>query len=261
MEKTLSILLIEDDQDTCSEFEQCIEKFEDLVLVGITDNSYEGITYVKGYLPNVVILDLELHLGGGSGLLFLQDLKNLDIAVSPFILVTTNNSSQLTYDYVRQLGADFIMAKHQADYTPMAAIELLRMMKDIIVTKSLGKVSRHSTTETPVQQSQRIRRLICLELDLVGINPKMIGYKYLTDAIQLIIDAPGKRVSAIIGEKYGKTENSVDRAMRHVINNAWHTTDIEDLLTHYTAKINSDRGVPTVSEFIFYYAHKVKNRY
>ena len=35
-------------------------------------------------------------------------------------------------------------------------------------------------------------------------------------------------------------------------------TDIEDLLKHYTAKVNSEKGCPTITEFICYYANKLK---
>lgn len=33
---------------------------------------------------------------------------------------------------------------------------------------------------------------------------------------------------------------------------------IEDLTTYYTAKINYETGIPTPTEFIYYYANKIK---
>jgi flavin-binding protein dodecin len=47
----------------------------------------------------------------------------------------------------------------------------------------------------------------------------------------------------VIGQKYGKTESSVERAMQNAINKAWRTCDIDDLLHYYTARISSDKGV------------------
>ena len=58
-----------------------------------------------------------------------------------------------------------------------------------------------------------------------------------------------------------KTENSVERAMQNAIDRTWKTTDINVLLKHYTAKINPDRGAPTITEFIHYYAQQIKNDY
>ena len=86
-----------------------------------------------------------------------------------------------------------------------------------------------------------------------------MGYRYLIDAIQIIMKEPTHNVCSIIGNTYHKTEASVERAMQNAINKAWKTSDINDLLLYYTAKISSDKGVPTVTEFIYYYVHKLMN--
>ena len=49
-----------------------------------------------------------------------------------------------------------------------------------------------------------------------------------------------------------------ERAMQNAIHRAWKKADIEDLLKHYTAKVNSEKGCPTITEFICYYANKLK---
>ena len=49
--------------------------------------------------------------------------------------------------------------------------------------------------------------------------------------------------------------------MQNAINRAWAISNIDDLLENYTAKISSSKGVPTLTEFIFYYANKIKNEY
>ena len=64
-----------------------------------------------------------------------------------------------------------------------------------------------------------------------------------------------------MSEKYGKTEASVERAMQSAIDRAWKTAYIDDLEKYYTARINSTRGVPTLKEFIYYYAEKIKHEY
>ena len=42
------------------------------------------------------------------------------------------------------------------------------------------------------------------------------------------------------------------------INNAWRSTSIDDLMMHYKARINYETGVPTPTEFIYYYKDKIK---
>lgn len=261
LEKCLSVLLVEDDDIACRDIRNYIDELNDLELIGITNNSNKAIEYVSDLLPDVVILDLELHQGGGNGLLFLNELKQLDLIYYPYILITTNNTSAVTYEYARQSGADFIMAKHQTDYSSKNAVDFLELMKDAILSKKASRSPAHNTAESPSQRNKRIVRMISLELDYVGISPKAVGYTYLVEAIQLIIDKPSSNLCAVIGEKHGKTDSSIERAMQNAINKAWRTSDINDLIGHYKAKVSSDKGVPTLTEFVYYYANKIKNQY
>ncbi len=134
--------------------------------------------------------------------------------LTAYILVTTNNTSVITYEYARQLGADFIMSKHQADFSSKGAVGFLQMMKGAILSKKELKASEHSTTEAPEQRKKRIMRKINQELDNIGISPKAVGYKYLADAIELIIQKPVNNLCAVIGSNYGKTDASVERVCK-----------------------------------------------
>lgn len=260
-DKKLSILLIEDDKAACDEIKRHIETFDDLNLVGVTDNSEVAVDSVKSLLPEAIILDLELHQGGGNGLVFLSELKQLDLPFHPYILITTNNTSAVTYDFAREAGADFIMSKHQTGYSAKGAVEFLRMLKPAIFSKIDSDSPQHKTTESPEQKLKRIIRQIGVELNYVGISPKHVGYQYLSDAIQLVLDKQRNNLCSIIGKKYGKTEASVERAMQNAIDKAWRISDLEDLIKHYTARISSEKGIPTITEFIYYYANKIKNDY
>ena len=187
MERELQVVLIEDDPIACKEFKEYIDTVSDVMLVEITNNAYRAIDFVKNSLPDVVILDLELHEGQGNGLLFLQELRKLSLLNTPYILITTNNTSPTTYDAARRLGADFIMSKHQKDYSVPNTVEFLRTLKDIIQSR-FNIVSDTSPMEvTQAQADKRIERMIAAELDFIGISPKAIGYRYLTDAIILVI--------------------------------------------------------------------------
>ena len=107
----LTILLIDDDKTACDEIENCISHTDDMYLVGITDNIYAALEQVQTTHPDVILLELELHHGSGNGLFFLQKLSQMQLAVKPFILITTNNTSPVTFSSARQFGADFILVK------------------------------------------------------------------------------------------------------------------------------------------------------
>ena len=259
MERQLSILLVEDDPILCKQTIRYVDSLDDVALVGVTNNSTEALALIQSHLPDAVILGLELHFGSGNGLLLLQNMRQCDLPRIPYVLITTNNSSLVTYESARQLGADFILSKHQRDYTPEGAVDFLRMMKAVIQNRPTASGgSSPEPMESPELQKRRLTRRICAELDSIGISSKAVGYRYLVDSIQLIIQQPTHNLCSVIAEKYGKTESSVERAMQNAIARAWRTTPIDDLLRLYTARIRSDRGVPTLTEFIYYYANEIK---
>ena len=256
--KVLSILIIEDDVAACRELRQYIEKISDLKLAGITGDSDEGIEMIRSMLPDVVILDIELHHGHGNGILFLAKLNTLMLPMRPYILITTNNSSNITYESARQLGADFIMSKHKPDYSAQYVIEFVRMMQHAILSRQPSNPELLEKEDSFEKNLPAYTRRVYRELDWVGISPRNIGYRYLADAILLIMKDPSANVYRELADANKKSDASVERAMQNAINRAWRHSDIEELLTHYTAKVRSEKGVPTTLEFVYYYANKIK---
>ena len=260
MDRPLSVLLVEDEPLDCQKMVKQIESTSDVLLVGVTNNTVKAMEYVTDYLPDAIILDLELHKGGGNGLTFLDSLQKMELSAPIYVLVTTNNISHITHERARQMGADFIMLKSQDDYGAKAVIEFLSSLKNVI--HSNKKVNLHlEDVDSPVQKRQRIINRVITELDRIGIPPNAIGRKYLLEGILIIINGQTEKIYSAISAKFEKTDASVERAMQNAIAKAWRTTHIDDLEKYYTARIHSAKGVPTVMEFIFYYAEKIQNDY
>ena len=256
--KTLNILIIEDDVAACRELRRYIENISDMKLAGITGDSDKGVELAKNVLPDVVILDIELHHGAGNGITFLAKLNALNLSMRPYILITTNNSSNITYESARNLGADFIMSKHKPDYSAQYVIEFIRMIQHAILSRRPAVTENLSEEDNYEKNLPIYTRRVYRELDWVGISPKNIGYRYLADAILLIMKDSSANVYRELAEMYKKSDASVERAMQNAINRAWRHSDIEELLSHYTARIRSEKGVPTTLEFVYYYANKLK---
>jgi len=262
MEKKLNVLIIEDNQMECEALKEYAQTTDDIHIIAATNRACAGIEYVKGFLPDAIILDLELHGGEGSGISFLNALNQLDIPFYPYVLVTTNNINFVTHTKIRNNGAGFIMTKNQEDYSAQCVIEFLRDMKTVIKSNTHKKSSHSSLTtlEAPEEFSKRLSWMINKDLDLIGLSSKMKGRKYLKEGIQILVqDKPDPSVYSLIAEKYKKTDASVERAMQSVINHAWRTMPIEDLKKYYTAYINPKRGVPTNTELMFHYAEKIRH--
>ncbi len=257
----LSVLIIEDDPNTCSSFIQHANSMDNIHIIDIVDDATIAINLIKFHHPDAIILDLELHLGGGTGLDILKALNTFSLPYRPYVLITTNNSSITTHNYARKLGADFILTKQQRGYSEKSALSFLQdMICDIKDFQHNNLQPDSSYHESNPLMHNYIQQCVMEELNLIGINPKFIGYKYLQDAITMTIKSSDVNFYKEIAQKYKRAENSIERAMRYAIDNAWKTSDIDDLLRHYTAKISSERGVPTVMEFISYYALKIKEK-
>jgi CheY-like chemotaxis protein len=298
MEKPLQILLVEDERTECEEIQSYTDSLDDVSLIAATASSADALSIVYEKQPDAVILDLELHDGSGNGLMFLMELEKRRPAKRPYILITTNNSSRTTHEAARQLGADFIITKYEDGYCAQYVIDFLRMMRKIIAKQTVTdtvaastptyfsdstteNTSAHFTGSTtkntsahftdsaspqpaleqkePVLSADNLNTWIYEQLNLIGINPKSVGYRYLADAIRIKYEDPDAHLLAALAPIHKKSDASIERAMQNAINRAWRISDPEDLLTNYTARIHSERGVPTIMEFIFYYSTKLRN--
>ncbi len=258
MEKPLSILLIEDEPSECQEIIKYVESKDDVQLVGVTNNIEKALEYFVDFQPDAIILDLELHQGHGDGLTFLDLLRDRRHSYPVYVLVTTNNISHVTHNGARKLGADFIMVKSQEDYCAKRVVEFLYSLRHVI--QSNRKTAALPTDISLYEHNHsRYKNRIITELDRIGISPNVLGRKYLLDSIMLLLEDESGKYSTAVSVKYGKSVASVERAMQNAIENAWKSTHIDDLLRYYTAPIRSSKGMPTMTEFIYYYAEKIKN--
>lgn len=267
MRNQLSVILIEDDEASCLAMEAYFRELDGIDIIRTTNSSSQALEYVRNLNPDAVILDLELHNGAGSGIAFLSGLNALCSAAAgntgterrltkrPYVLITTNNSSQTTYHAVRRLGADFILYKHQEDYSPKNVAEILLGVCTTEAFTSHSETAQHTTAISDMD----LRKKICAELDNINISPRLRGYTYLADAIEIYTRERVPNVSSVIGKKHRKTGDSVERAMQNAINKAWGKADIDTLRKNYTAYVSPETGVPTIMDFVCYYANKIKN--
>ncbi len=262
MPKRINLLVVEDDQNLCLEYEEYCKDLDDVFLIGTSGYSDEALNITKEFLPNAVVLDLELIYGGGSGMDYLLKLSDLHLQVRPYILVVTNNLSRVTHAFCHNCGADFIMVKSQPDYSVPNVVNMLRSVIANIPDMNPTKETCSPAIKKRIEEDydKRLVQRICTELDIIGISPRYKGRNYLRDAIEMVCHKEQTYICNEIAKKYQKSSASVERAMQNAIDRAWKTTDITTLEEHYRAYVNPTKGVPTLTEFIYYYADKVKNR-
>lgn len=253
----MKVLLVEDDEIECAIYREIIKNKEDIKLVDSTNSSKEAIKYVKNYKPDAVILDLELTNGEGSGFEFIEDLKKLKLNKRPKIVVTTNIYSDSVYNFLHKNKVDFIFYKNQVNYSHNNVLNILLLLNEYEEPNKLEKIELDNNSE-----NEKLSNLINNELDLIGVASHLKGRKYLFDSIQFFIQNSEneENVSIIqfLVNKYKRSNSTISRAMQNAILHAWRISSLEDLTALYTARINYETGVPTPTEFIYYYADKIK---
>ena len=261
--KIIEIILIEDDKNDCADFENYINSRNDVKLVAVTDSDIEGLDLIKKHSPDAIILDIELHNGSGNANSFelIEKLQTCKLSKKPKIIVNTVVSSNTIYDYLHDKGVDIIFYKKQQNYSVENVINTLVLLSGYSEDKSF---TGNIVVEDTKDNRENISDMINDELNLIGISLHMEGRKYLHDAIYYLItnSDESEKVSAVqhLTSKYKRASSTISRDMQNAILHAWRISSLEDLETYYTAKINYETGIPTPTEFIYYYADKIKKR-
>ncbi len=257
MNKRISILIIEDDEDACDSYVDYVKPLKQFNIVAITNDSSKGIELTMSRKPDVVILDLELQKGSGSGLSYMSWYRDCYMENKPIIIITTYNSSQYIHTSVRNMGADFIFTKFADNYSEAFVIEQLKIITDnLIEQKSSEKILNVSMTKE--QDIARYKHLLFDEFNKLGLRPKLAGYEYLADAVIFYkMYSVKNNITKELADKYHKSSSSIERAMQRAIETTWNHSCVDDLLEHYQGRISHESGIPTNLEFISYYAHKL----
>ena len=259
--KPMTILLIEDDEIECQKYKSYVETVENIKIIGTTNSSNEGLEYFKKYIPEAIILDIELHKGQGSGIEFLEESKSLMTEFKPIIVVTTNASSSILYDKLHEDGVDLIFYKKQVDYSPKLIISSLLSLRKTLYKYGNTNKNNILFMETPADYENKISKRIDAELNLIGISSHLKGRQYIHDAIVYLIKendkGEGESVFNYLANIYKKSSSSISRVIQTAINYAWRKSSQDDLEMYYTNKIDYRTGVPTPTELIYYYKDKI----
>lgn len=256
--KAMKILIIEDDINDCNNFINCMRSRKDVELVAVTDSDIDGLRYVKTKHPEGIVLDLELNnskTGNTDSLEFLSNLKKLKLNYEPIVIVTTHVNSKRTYDILHRNGVDLILYKDNPKYS------CDRVLNHFINLREAPENANMISIEDEIEENEnKISDLIHYELELVGITSKLKGREYIHDAILFLIQNEKSDVNVIqyLTKIHKKSATTITNGIQNAIIHGWRVSAIEDLMEHYTAKVNHETGIPTPMEFIYYYRDKIK---
>ncbi|MCL2357827.1 MAG: sporulation initiation factor Spo0A C-terminal domain-containing protein [Defluviitaleaceae bacterium] len=266
MNNRMSLLFIEDEPTDIQKFQALIKaEYDEKICLNMTDSSSEAADFTLGKKRpkqavesiNAVILDLELHKGEGRGKDYLQKIQGYE--PRPIIVVVTNTMSAVTYNEIRDFGVELIYYKRQKGFSPKVVIDDLLDM-----WRAQGGIGTNVATEweeTESEKDERIRSLINDELNQINMSVKYNGRTHAADAIFLLINKKATDSNAVynhVADEADITYSSVIRNVQTAINSAWDKGNADELSIHYTAPITAETGAPTPTEFIRFYADKIK---
>ena len=258
----MKFILIEDDNNICEDYKDYFFNRDDIDLVSVTNSSDQGIKDVTTHLPDAVILDIELNSGQGSGMQFLEDLKNLDLDFKPLISVTTHIPNPDTHRHMHFSGANFVISKLREDFSPELVVRDLFLMQKTRCNIRTAAATRASNVESIGERKKRISKRIDAELNKYAMGIHLIGRKYLHASILYDVMEEQKvhklTASQYLAKDNNKTFSNIGNNMKSALEHAWDKTSPEDLKINYPVNSNYDSCVPTPTEFISFYSSKIK---
>lgn len=87
----------------------------------------------------------------------------------------------------------------------------------------------------------------------IGISPKLKGYYYIRDMLQLMQEEPGRKVCALyedVAGMHGVTWCNVEHSIRYAIERAFTKASAEELDAVFGSYRNVKTGMPANKEFL-----------
>jgi DNA-binding NarL/FixJ family response regulator len=261
----MRIVLIEDEARECRDFmDYANTRPNDIVFVGMTGISNEGMQLVKHKMPEAIIVDLELNKGEGSGYDFLDEFYNTEFIARPICVITTRNRNKDVHSYLHdKYGISTLFYKNQRNYGPEMVIRHLLRFREMYYSQESGRVeSDFKSSEAPEDLEKRIKGRIKAELNAIQMSTKYKGRRAAEEAIYTLLSkdyGDDERIFNELAKKHNMHYNNFTRNIQNAINKVWNNPgNVDMLLKHYTAPVSGDNGSPTPTEFIHYYADLIR---
>lgn len=203
-------------------------------------NGAELIDNIKTLKPDVVIMDAFMNHIDALGVL--MRINEMNPVKRPLIIVMSYiNNNDFQKNFIRA-GADYCFIK------PVEARMVAERVVQMLSWKDVGVFANSQT-------SQEIEVVISDILHNIGIPVKVKGYRYLREAILIVVENPASinYVTTIlypaIAEKYNSDPASVERAMRYAIKQAWDRGNVFAFKSYFSLAVKNPKK-PTNSEFV-----------
>ena len=239
--KSISVLVADNNPLLLKELSQEIERDEQLNLIGTTDNGKNAYDLIQSYQPDVVLFDLLLPIYDGFSLVEKLKYSDVNMEGTKLILTSPMTNPSLVSEMFRR-GIDYVLAK------PYDVNELTEKIKRFYSIMNSSQYKSCGATNKKAKISNILKSL--------GIPVKLSGYRYISTAIEMVIqdetflDSVTKLLYPEVAKQHHSTPQRVEKAIRHAIEVAWTTNKDNLSLPDFKQCVCVGKKRPTNSEFI-----------
>lgn len=251
MNERIKVLVADDNDITRQMIVDCLLDDDQIDVVGQASDGKEAIKFIKLYEPDVVLLDLVMPMADGIGVM--EAVSEEAGGKKPQYIVISAAGSEDIVNQALQTGAAYFIMK------PFDGEALIKRVKRMCNEQA-------PVIHEPIQASPDIEQMVVALLRDVGVSVRMIGYKYLKEAIILAINdsdsltSVTKYIYPAIASRFGSSPSNVERNIRYAIESSWEKRTEEKYLDFQNEVFSDKSKKPTNSEFINFCAEKILYR-
>ncbi len=264
--KKIKVGIVDDNKDFCDVVSDYLKKQDNIELLFVANDGVKATEYLGSgaEIPDVLVLDLIMPHLDGFGVL--EALNTIQLQKYPRVIMTSAVGQDSITQKAMGMGAQYYLVK------PVNLGLLTKRINQI--SESVEKLMNEKESgESNLRKSLVLKDSVVnndLEIDItnliheVGVPAHIKGYKYLRDAIGLVVNnmdllgAVTKELYPTIAAMNNTTASRVERAIRHAIELAWNRGKLETLDSLFGYTVKTDKGKPTNSEFIAIIADKLR---
>ena len=214
------VLLADRDGFYLQRLKRCLERKNDMSVVGMTDSGPNVLEQAKRLQPNIILMDI--LLGERDGFWVLEQLHKEGIDCI-CILISAIDSDKVVRRAIH-LGADYYMAK------PIQGDLLLERIHQLLDSEESSEkpVRKQESIPYPVEMTyHNPESEISMLLSRMGISASIKGYAFIRKAVMLAVEDEDvligitKGLYPCIARQYKTSASKVERAIRHAIESAW----------------------------------------
>lgn len=228
---------------------------EGIEVVGEASDGAIAVQVIKDTHPDIVLLDLIMPMVDGIGVMeeIARDAEYGEH--KPQYIVVSAAGSEDIVNQALQTGASYFIMK------PFDGEALIKRVKHIAGEGANDSCQIRSMGSVP-ERDEDVEQLVVGLLRNIGVPVRMVGYKYLRDAIILAVDdteslmSVTKNIYPEIAMKHGTSSGNVERNIRYVIESTWSrradSIPENDLFKGAVKKPTNSEFILVCSEWIHY---------